>query len=123
MEQQLHEFTLQLRLHQNYSGAVIHVLDASRSVPVVSNLLNENEVERNKFIQSFKDEYSKLREDYSKRKSDKNFISLEKAREKRLKIDWTKSIVKKPNKPGITVLNNYSLANIKKIILIGRHSL
>ena len=47
-----------------------------RSVPVVSNLLNENEEERKKYIQSFKDEYAQLREDYSKRKSDKNYISL-----------------------------------------------
>jgi 5-methyltetrahydrofolate--homocysteine methyltransferase len=35
-----------VKIDPNYSGAVIHVLDASRSVPVVSNLLNENKVER-----------------------------------------------------------------------------
>jgi 5-methyltetrahydrofolate--homocysteine methyltransferase len=105
-----------VKVAQNYSGAVIHVLDASRSVPVVSGLLNKNEDERNNFIQSFKDEYSKLREDYSKRQSEKNFISLEKAREKRLKTDWTKSIVVKPAKPGVTTLNNYSLAVLKKYI-------
>ena len=57
-----------VKISPNYSGAVIHVLDASRSVPVVSNLLNENEEERKKFIQSFKDEYSQLKEDYRKEK-------------------------------------------------------
>ena len=40
-----------VKVAPNYSGAVIHVLDASRSVPVVSNLLNENEEERKKYIQ------------------------------------------------------------------------
>jgi 5-methyltetrahydrofolate--homocysteine methyltransferase len=57
-----------VKIDPNYSGAVIHVLDASRSVPVVSNLLNENKVEREKYVQSFKDEYVQLRDDYSKRK-------------------------------------------------------
>ena len=75
-----------VKVAPNYSGAVIHVLHASRSVPVVSNLLNENEGERKKYIQSFKDEYEKLREDYSKKQSEKNFISLEQARNNRLKI-------------------------------------
>jgi len=105
-----------VKIAPNYSGAVIHVLDASRSVPVVSNLLNENESERNKFIHSYKEEYVNLREDYAKRKSEKNIISLEQARENRLKIDWTKSQVKKPSKLGVTVLNNYSLSKLRDYI-------
>jgi 5-methyltetrahydrofolate--homocysteine methyltransferase len=105
-----------VKVAPNYSGAVIHVLDASRSVPVVSNLLNENEAERKKYVQSFKDEYKKLSEDYSKKQSEKNFISLEQARENRLKIDWTKSKVIKPSKAGITVINNYSLLKLREYI-------
>ncbi|HEY6436088.1 MAG TPA: methionine synthase, partial [Ignavibacteriaceae bacterium] len=105
-----------VKVAPNYSGAVIHVLDASRSVPVVSNLLNENEEERNKYIQSFKNEYEKLREDYSKRQSEKNFISLEQARENRLKIDWAKAKVRKPNKFGLIVLNNFSLSTLRNYI-------
>ncbi|MDP2362351.1 MAG: DUF559 domain-containing protein, partial [Ignavibacteria bacterium] len=89
-----------VKIAPNYSGAVIHVLDASRSVPVVSNLLNENREERKKYVQSFKDEYTQLRDDYSKRKSDKNYISLDKARKNKLKIDWQKAQIKKPNKLG-----------------------
>ncbi|MCK7526397.1 MAG: cobalamin-dependent protein [Ignavibacteriales bacterium] len=50
-----------VKIAPNYSGAVIHVLDASRSVPVVSNLLNENEEERKKYVQSFKDEYAQAK--------------------------------------------------------------
>ncbi len=105
-----------VKIAPNYSGAVIHVLDASRSVPVVSNLLNENGEERRKFVQSFKDEYKLLREDYAKRKSDKNYISLEQARENCLKIDWTKSQIKKPKKPGVTVLSNYPLSILRNYI-------
>ncbi len=105
-----------VKIAPNYSGSVIHVLDASRSVPVVSNLLNENEEEKNKFIQSFKKEYSQLKEDYEKKKSDKSFISLEKARNNRLKIDWTKTIIKKPNSEGVTVLKDFPLSTLKNYI-------
>ncbi|MCW8812467.1 MAG: methionine synthase [Chlorobium sp.] len=105
-----------VKIAPNYSGPVFHVLDASRSVPVVSNLLNENESERIKFIDSYKKEYVNLREDYAKRKLEKNNISLEQARENRLKIDWTKSQVKKPSKLGVTVLNNYSLSKLRNYI-------
>jgi 5-methyltetrahydrofolate--homocysteine methyltransferase len=105
-----------VKVAPNYSGAVIHVLDASRSVPVVSNLLSENEVERKKYIESFKDEYEKLKEDYAKKQSGKNFISLEQARENRLEIDWAKSRVRKPNKLGVTVLNNYPLHKLREYI-------
>ena len=105
-----------VKISPNYSGAVIHVLDASRSVPVVSNLLNENEEERKKFVQSFKDEYSQLKVDYEKKKSDKSFISLEDARSNRLKIDWTSAKIKKPNKPGVTVFKDYPLSSLRKYI-------
>ncbi len=105
-----------VKIAPNYSGAVIHVLDASRSVPVVSNLLNENEEERKKYVQSFKDEYAQTREDYSKRKTDKNYISLEKARDNKLKIDWQKAKIKKPNKLGITRINNFNLEVLREYI-------
>jgi len=105
-----------VKVDPNYSGAVIHVLDASRSVPVVSNLLNENEEERKKYIQTFKDEYAQLRDDYSKRKSDKNYISLDKAREKKLKIDWQNTQIKKPNKLGVTILSDFNLDTLRAYI-------
>ncbi|MCU0344794.1 MAG: B12-binding domain-containing protein, partial [Ignavibacterium sp.] len=105
-----------VKIAPNYSGAVIHVLDASRSVPVVSNLLNENKEEQKKYVQVFKDEYDRVRDDYSKRKSDRNFISLGKARENRLKIDWKNAQIKKPNKLGITILNRFNLETIRSYI-------
>ena len=105
-----------VKISPNYSGAVIHVLDASRSVPVVSNLLNENKDERKQFIQSFKDEYAQLKDDYLKRKSDKNYLSLEKARENKLKIDWKNYIPPKPKKLGLTVFNNFNLATLRDYI-------
>jgi 5-methyltetrahydrofolate--homocysteine methyltransferase len=78
-----------VKIAPNYSNAVIHVLDASRSVPVVSKLLSKNG-ERESFIKQMKDEYDKLREDHFKRKSEKNYISIEAARNNKFKTDWDK---------------------------------
>ena len=105
-----------VKISPNYSGPVIHVLDASRSVPVVSNLLNDDKNVKNKFVQSFKDEYKQLKEDYEKKKSEKRFISLVEARNNHLKIDWTKSVINKPNKPGTTVFSNYPLSTLRDYI-------
>lgn len=104
-----------VKITPNYSGSVIHVLDASRSVPVVSKLLSENG-EKEKFIKEKKEEYDKLKEDHLKRKSDKNYITIEQARENRVRIDWDKAEIRKPNKLGIEVINDFSLANLKSYI-------
>lgn len=105
-----------VKIDPNYDAAVIHVLDASRSVPVVSSLLNPDKQEKEKYIQSVKAEYKKLREDYFKKKSDKQLVSLDKARENRLKINWTEQKIHKPNQLGITTLRNYSLEILRKYI-------
>ena len=55
-----------------YSGAVVHVLDASKSVPVVSQLLNPETKEV--YAQNIKNEYLKLAEDHAKRQSAKDII-------------------------------------------------
>jgi 5-methyltetrahydrofolate--homocysteine methyltransferase len=103
-----------VKIAPNYSGAVIHVLDASRSVPVVSNLLNGNG--KNEFIEKIKDEYKKLREDHFKRKSEKNFISIDEARKNKFRYNWQNLKIKKPNKPGITILNDFSLSTLRNYI-------
>jgi len=105
-----------VKISPNYNGPVIHVLDASRSVPVVSNLLNENGIEKEKFTASIKNEYKKLRDDYLQKKSEKKFISIDDARKNRLKIDWNRKTIKKPNKPGITALKNHPIKELKNYI-------
>ncbi len=105
-----------VKIAPNYNGPIIHVLDASRSVPVVSKLLNENVEEKNKFINSFKDEYDNLRESYLKRKSGKNFITLNEARANSLKTDWENVKITKPTKEGITFLKDFPLEELRKHI-------
>jgi 5-methyltetrahydrofolate--homocysteine methyltransferase len=75
-----------VKIDTMYDGAVVHVLDASRSVPVASELISLET--RGKFKMKIKQEYKVLREDHESRKLTKNYIPLAEARKNRTKIDW-----------------------------------
>jgi 5-methyltetrahydrofolate--homocysteine methyltransferase len=105
-----------VKIAPNYSGTTVHVLDASRSVPVVSNLLNDDKKIKCEFEESIKQEYKKIREDHLKKKDDKNHITIEKARDNKLKSDWDKIIITKPIKPGVTVFKDFPIDNLRKYI-------
>jgi 5-methyltetrahydrofolate--homocysteine methyltransferase len=97
-----------------YDGPVVHVLDASRSVPVVSELVSEQS--RPAFQQKIKDEYAKLRVDHEARKQVKNFISLTEARQNRTQIDWKETKYTSPSFTGRKELIAYPLDEIRKYI-------
>jgi len=71
-----------------YSGPVIHVLDASKSVVVVGSLLDQNKETRQDYIDDLKDLYDEEREEYLLNKKDVKFVSLETARANKLVIDF-----------------------------------
>ncbi len=93
-----------------YSGAVIHVLDASRSVPVCSNLLNPQT--RDSFILSVKNEYEELREQYEKRRNEKKSISISKARLNKFTPEFSENTIIKPKNLGTKVFNNFPVENL-----------
>ncbi len=97
-----------------YSGPVVHVLDASRSVPVTSELINQ--ITRPAFMEKTKKEYDNMRKDHESRQQLKNYIPLTEARKNKVKIDWGNTVVTKPSFLGRKVLLNYSLAEIAKYI-------
>jgi len=103
-----------VKVAPNYSGTTIHVLDASRSVPVVNSLITPESVD--KFSSEIKIEYQKLREEHSKRQLEKNILPIEEARANKTAIDWKKVSVKVPVKSGITILNDYPLSELRKYI-------
>ncbi|MFT7591726.1 MAG: 5-methyltetrahydrofolate--homocysteine methyltransferase [bacterium] len=83
-----------VKIAPNYSNAAIHVLDASRSVPVVGLLLSK---EAPKTVEKYKTEYIKLAEEHEKRKALKSILKYEQAVENKLKLDWDKEIIIQPN--------------------------
>ncbi len=102
-----------VKIAPEYSGAAVYVKDASQSVMIVNNLLSENKKE--KYIDSIKNEYQKLRDKYSK-KSITEYLSIDDARKNKLKINWEKSSIIKPEFTGIKIFDNYSIDEIKEYI-------
>ncbi|TAE75267.1 MAG: methionine synthase [Bacteroidetes bacterium] len=103
-----------VKIAPKYSAPVIHVLDASRSVPVVSNLLGKDTKES--FALSIKEEYDEMREGHARRQQDKKFATLKEARANKYKIDWGKTQIKKPTFLGTKTFNHYSLSELSKYI-------
>ncbi|MEE9429622.1 MAG: methionine synthase, partial [Melioribacteraceae bacterium] len=75
-----------VKIDEHYDGGVVHVHDASKAVAVVGKLLSKET--QGGFLSDVSDEYSLMRENYSKKNSAKNNISIEDARKNKLKINW-----------------------------------
>ncbi len=103
-----------VKIAPKYKHPVIHVLDASRSVPVVSNLLNPKL--KDNFIKEIRQEYDEMREGHARRKQDKNFVTIAKAREQKFQINWENANITKPNFLGQKTLLEYDLAELREFI-------
>jgi len=105
-----------VKIAPNYKGTTVHVLDASRSVPVVSSLISDDKKVRDNFSNGIKNEYEKLRENHLKKRETKNYLTIGQARQNKLKTAWDKIEIVKPEKQGVTVLKDFSLEILKKYI-------
>lgn len=97
-----------------YDGPVVHVLDASRSVPVVSELISPET--RQRFSHKIKAEYEKLRTDHEGKKQGKNLIPLEQARANPVQFDWANTPLIKPTFIGKKEFLDYPLEEIRPYI-------
>ncbi len=93
-----------------YDHTVVHVLDASKSVGVSTNLLSDKSDDYGKLIKS---EYEELAQSHKTRKSEKNFIAYEEAVKNGLTIENEPYV---PAKPGTHVFNDYDLSEIREYI-------
>ena len=87
-----------VKISPEYSGPIVHVNDASKAVPVSTSLLSEKS---KLFTDQIKDEYLNVKETFEKRKITKNFISINEARNNKLKLDWENYNVPKPKFNGV----------------------
>lgn len=103
-----------VKIAPHYSHPVIHVNDASRSVPVVSSLLSKDQ--KQELIDRTDVEYDRLRKQHAGAQAANKFISIEEARKNAWPSDWTKTSINTPIKPGVTVLKDYSIAELAEYI-------
>jgi len=99
-----------VKIAPNYSGPAIHVLDASRSVTVCSNLMSKDN--RDAYIQGIKDEYEKAREAHLNKKSDKRFVTIDEARNQRIELNLNGAIPPKPTFTGTRVFEGFPLEEL-----------
>lgn len=98
-----------VKIAPNYDGPVVHVNDASRSVPVAQNLLSEK---REEYAAQIQEEYTKLRDGHKDRQGNKRYLTIEEARKNKFPIKWEEANPTKPEFFGTKVFNNYPLEEL-----------
>ena len=101
-----------LKVEPAYSGPTVHVLDASRAVTVVSELLNSEESERERYRRSITEEYDRVRVQRANKQSNKKSLSIAEARKNGLQLDWDSYTPPVPTFTGTKVLDDYPLAEL-----------
>lgn len=102
-----------VKIDLKYKNAVVHVNDASRAVNVVSSLLGDRNKE---YVSDLKNDYSDFREKFLNRQVDKDYVSIEEARENHFKIDWENEEIFTPNTIGIKIIENQDLRELLPFI-------
>lgn len=103
-----------VKIFPEYSNIVVHVNDASRSVPIAQTLANKKT--RADYHQQVKDEYLKLRESYLNRARQKELLSLEEARANRLKLNFSNQEIFTPKSLGRQEPLNFDLKLLRNYI-------
>ena len=101
-----------VKIAPNYSGPVVYVPDASRSVGVAQGLLSEQAA---KFIADLNTDYAKVREQHANKKQTPMW-TLAQARANKTPIDWSQGVPAAPKFIGRRVFKNYDLAEIAQYI-------
>ena len=92
-----------LRIDPVYSGPVVHVLDASRSVGVVEQLTNPRQ--RTAFAESVKAEYADLRRNYGDRSRKRELLPLSEARTRRFPFHPAEADITRPRHPELQTVD------------------
>ena len=103
-----------VKVAPHYSGPIVHVLDASRSVPVAGKLIGEKS--RAKFESDTKAEYKELAIQHAARQADKIILPWSEALENKLVLDWQAYTPPTPLQEGIHVYQDIALKELKEYI-------
>ena len=93
---------------------VVHVLDASRVIGVVSKLLSETG--REDYVAEINATHERLRERHFGRQKERKLLPIEKARQRRPTFDWNTVPIDRPEFFGLRAFNNFSLAELTEYI-------
>ena len=98
-----------VKIAPNYSGPVVYVPDASRSVPAVQGLLSGA---RDTFIAQVRADYEKIRAQHAQKSGPGPLHPIAEARRLGQKTDWTSYVPPKPRFVGVRPLRRYPVAEL-----------
>ncbi len=103
-----------VKIEPQYDKGVVYVNNASRAVGVVSNLLSKDI--KPDFLAKTKAEYVKVREQQARKKPRSKPVTIQRARDNAVKLDWDNYTPPVPKKLGVTEFKNVSIATLRKYI-------
>ncbi len=103
-----------LKIEPHYKAPCVWVKDASRAVGVAQSLISKELVDA--FMAKIRGEYAEIRERHKDRSGAKRLVSLDKARAQRFDGDWANYVPPMPAKPGVTVFDDFPLAELVEFI-------
>jgi 5-methyltetrahydrofolate--homocysteine methyltransferase len=101
-----------IKIAPHYSEPVVHVLDASRAVPVTTSLLSEEG--KPAFVAQHREAYEALRKAHTAPRQ--HGVGLATARKRRTPIEWRAEDLPVPAFTGVRVLDNFPLATLREFI-------
>jgi len=105
-----------IKVEPAYSGPTVHVLDASRAVTVVSELLTEDDEARDRYREGITAEYERVRVHRAGKQSNKKVLPIGRARENGLKLDWSAYTPPVPTFTGTKIIEDYPLEELVDFI-------
>jgi 5-methyltetrahydrofolate--homocysteine methyltransferase len=101
-----------VKISPQYSGSVVYVLDASRSVPVVQTLLDKNSAQD--FKDDVKEQYEELRDEFYAGMEDRTYLDLKACQSKKMEVDWSlpENAPVKPSHMGTKVFKEYPVEDV-----------
>ncbi len=101
-----------VKIAPHYHAPVVHVLDASRAVPVTTSLLSEDG--KAAFVEEYQASYELLRKRHAA--PPQKLVPIETARERRTPIEWRAEDIATPSFTGIHTLRDFPLACLRDFI-------
>ena len=99
-----------VKIEQNYhKGQTVHVLDASRSVTVVEQLLGHK---KEQFVKDVQADYARVREHHEKHRGAKQVLSYADALKNKLVLEFNTETIKKPNQLGVQSIEQQDLTEL-----------
>jgi 5-methyltetrahydrofolate--homocysteine methyltransferase len=101
-----------IKIAPHYSQPVIHVIDASRAVPVATSLLSDEN--KDAFTAKLRIDYEALRKAHATPRQ--KLVPIEVARERRTPVEWRTEDIAQPGFTGVRVLHDFPLATLREYI-------